>query len=93
MRIFLDNIYGILIIKEENSTKRGQIEGLLSYIFDVKYIEKEHYKVLTSIVSLTSLKNTYINGLEKECKKLREKYKVKQGQYLHFTDIKKLLKL
>lgn len=44
-----------------------------------------------AIVSLTALKNKYCL-LEDAWKRLRAKYNVPSGQYLHFTDVKQLLK-
>lgn len=62
----------------------------ISYLDEANAFDIENI-ALTSIVSLTSLKNNYINDLEKDWKSLRLKYNIPQGTYLHFNEIKKLL--
>ena len=69
-----------------------EVRTCISYLDEVNAYDNIPNKIFTSIISLTALKSTYIDGLENEWKNLRKKYNVKQGQYLHFTDIKKLLK-
>lgn len=46
---------------------------------------------LKTMVSLTSLKNIYINSFEKDWKKLRQDYGIPSGKCLHFSQIKFLL--
>ncbi len=76
----------------KHDTEEREKRMCISYLDEVNAYDNIKNKTFKSIVSISSLKNTYINGLEKSWKELRKKYNVGQGIYLHFTDIKKLLK-
>lgn len=76
---------------KHDTEERGK-RMCISYLDEVDAYDNIKNKTFKSIVSISASKNTYINGLEKSWKGLREKYNVGQGIYLHFTDIKKLLK-